>query len=74
MVKVVDLPPMVTLIVYETFSFAKVKAGIVTLPDAETLILPKETDLPRESTNDADPDAPERNPVTVTRVGTSTGI
>ena len=47
---------------------------MVTLPEDETLIFPKDTDFPDASTNDAVPVAAAFKPVTVTRVGTSTGI
>jgi hypothetical protein len=53
---------------------ANVRAGIVTLPEDETLIFPKDTDFPDASTNDAVPVEDALNPVTVTRLGTSTGI
>ena len=74
MVKLVVFPPIVNLIEYETFFFANVSAGIVTRPEAETLTFPKETDFPFASTNVAVPEAEAFNPVTTTRVGTSTGI
>ena len=54
--------------------FEKVSAGIVTLPEAETLTLPNETDFPFESTKLTDPLADVLNPVITTRVGTSIGI
>ena len=46
----------------------------MTLPEEVTLIFPRDTDFPDASTNDAVPVEDALNPVTVTRVGTSTGI
>ena len=72
--KLVVFPSIVILIVYETFFFPKVRAGIVTRPDFDTLIFHKEIDFPLAPTNDTVPDADLLKPVTTIRVGTSTGI
>ena len=74
MVKLVVTPLIVTLIVYDAYFFANVRAGIVTRPVEETLIFPKETPAPLALTKDTVPVAEGLKPVTTIRVGTSIGI
>ena len=74
MMKLVVTPLTVTLIVYEAYFLANVRAGIVTRPEEETLIFPKETPAPFEPTKDTVPVAEGLKPVRTIRVGTSTGI